>query len=124
MTIAESFDQSCRDAGLPITGVSIGDATDTSTWTVQPTSLQGAAQAVINAVDLGADAVAEHWAALRAQRTRLLLASDWTQLADTPLSAEATGDWQVYRQTLRDVPANTADPLTPTWPTAPAQWTQ
>ena len=114
MTIAESFDQSCRDAGLPITGVSIGDATDTSTWTVHPSTLQASAQ-----IDLGADAVAGHWAALRAQRTRLLLASDWTQLADTPLSAEATGDWQVYRQTLRDVPANTADPLTPTWPTEP-----
>lgn len=53
----------------------------------------------------------------RAQRARLLLASDWTQLPDVPL---ATRDaWAVYRQALRDVPAQPGFPLEITWPTPP-----
>ena len=51
---------------------------------------------------------------LRVQRDALLVQSDWTQAADAPgdTAARAT-----YRQTLRDLPANTADPDNPTWPT-------
>ena len=54
--------------------------------------------------------------ALRARRSQLLAASDWTQVADAPVDQEA---WKVYRQKLRDLPANTTDPRNPDWPEAP-----
>jgi len=57
------------------------------------------------------------WAALRARRDSLLLQSDWTQVADAPVDASA---WSTYRQALRDLPANTTDPLNPVWPTPPS----
>jgi hypothetical protein len=65
-----------------------------------------------------ADAYAQHgFTLLRAERNRLLAACDWTVLADTPTS---TASWKAYRQELRDLPANTTDPLNPVWPTPPA----
>ena len=57
------------------------------------------------------------WAQLRANRNDLLVASDWTVLADSPTSTAA---WKTYRQALRDLPANTTDPYNPVWPTPPA----
>lgn len=60
---------------------------------------------------------AEAWTALRAERDRLLTASDYTQLPDAPVDAAA---WAAYRQALRDLPEVTADPAAPVWPDAPA----
>lgn len=57
------------------------------------------------------------WSSLRNQRNELLSASDWTVLADTPTNTAA---WKAYRQQLRDLPANTTDPLNVVWPTPPA----
>lgn len=54
---------------------------------------------------------------LRMKRDRLLSACDWTQVPDAPVDRSA---WAAYRQALRDLPANTEDPRTPTWPTPPA----
>jgi hypothetical protein len=54
---------------------------------------------------------------LRSQRNGLLKASDWTQFADVSLDNKAA--WATYRQALRDLPANTADPANPSWPTKP-----
>lgn len=54
---------------------------------------------------------------LRAQRDRLLKESDWTMFTDAPTNKTA---WKAYRQALRDLPANTTDPLNPEWPTPPA----
>lgn len=34
--------------------------------------------------------------------------SDWTQVPDSPLTAEQRSDWQMYRQKLRDLPADYA----------------
>jgi len=53
---------------------------------------------------------------LRIERDGKLSASDWTQTADAPVDAAA---WATYRQALRDLPANTADPANPSWPTKP-----
>jgi len=53
---------------------------------------------------------------LRAERDAKLAASDWTQVADSPVDKTA---WATYRQALRDLPANTADPANPTWPQEP-----
>lgn len=41
----------------------------------------------------------------RLERTRKLNLSDWTQVPDSPLSAEQKAAWQTYRQALRDLPS-------------------
>ena len=61
--------------------------------------------------------VKEKWTEVRKRRDSLLSASDWTQLADAPVDDLV---WAVYRQALRDLPANTSDPLNPVWPEMPA----
>ena len=43
--------------------------------------------------------------------------SDWTQVPDAPVDAAA---WAVYRQQLRDLPANTTDPRNVVWPEPPS----
>ena len=53
---------------------------------------------------------------LRRQRDQLLTETDYLGLPDLGgFSAEMTA----YRQALRDLPANTADPANPVWPTKP-----
>ena len=54
---------------------------------------------------------------LRNKRDQLLSDSDWTQASDVALANKS--DWVTYRQTLRDLPANTVKPENPTWPTKP-----
>ena len=54
---------------------------------------------------------------LRSQRDSLLNQSDWTQFSDVALGNKAA--WATYRQALRDLPANTADPANPSWPAKP-----
>ena len=58
-------------------------------------------------------------AVLRETRNKLLVSCDWTQAADSPLTDEVIATWATYRQALRDLPANTSDPLDVTWPDAP-----
>lgn len=53
----------------------------------------------------------------RTQRTVLLTSSDWTQVADSPVSQAA---WATYRQALRDVPLQAGFPSTITWPQEPS----
>jgi hypothetical protein len=57
----------------------------------------------------------EPWNELRQQRNRLIAETDYLALSDSTLSAEMA----TYRQTLRDLPANTTDPANPVWPTKP-----
>jgi len=58
---------------------------------------------------------------LRIDRDVLLAQTDINVIADrwAAMSAETQTAWASYRQALRDLPANTADPLNPTWPTRP-----
>ena len=65
--------------------------------------------------DLAAAAEGQ-WAELRAARNSLLSESDWTQVQDATANPD---DWTAYRQELRDLPANTADPFAPVWPEPP-----
>jgi hypothetical protein len=57
------------------------------------------------------------WANLRAERNAILSSCDWTVLGDSPTPTAA---WKAYRQQLRDLPANTTDPLNAVWPTPPS----
>lgn len=63
-----------------------------------------------------AQGVEDAWKKLREERGLLLAQSDWTQVADAPVDQSA---WAIYRQALRDLPANTTDPFNPVWPTKP-----
>ena len=61
--------------------------------------------------------VVEHqWSDLRETRDKLLAENDWMANSDVTMSDA----WKTYRQQLRDLPANTSDPSTPTWPTKPS----
>ena len=55
-------------------------------------------------------------AEVRAERNTKLAATDWTQITDS--TADKTA-WAVYRQALRDIPAQAGFPWTITWPTQP-----
>jgi hypothetical protein len=57
------------------------------------------------------------WKDLRYNRKMLLSESDWTQVPDAPVDSAA---WAVYRQQLRDLPANTTDPRNVVWPEPPS----
>ena len=53
---------------------------------------------------------------LRKKRNLLLTESDWTQVVDAPVDQAA---WAIYRQVLRDIPAQVGFPSEVTWPTEP-----
>ena len=53
------------------------------------------------------------------RRRELLAACDWTQGADSPLSAASKAAWAVYRQALRDITLQPDWPLTVVWPEPP-----
>jgi hypothetical protein len=53
---------------------------------------------------------------MRIRRNELLVASDWTQVADAPVDAAA---WAEYRQALRDLPKSAKDPRKVKWPEPP-----
>lgn len=49
--------------------------------------------------------------ALRDMREVLLKESDWTQVADCPLSNEIKNDWRIWRQQMRDITEIVSYPL-------------
>lgn len=53
---------------------------------------------------------------VRTVRNAELAATDWTQLADSQADKAA---WATYRQALRDLPAQNADPKKIVFPVAP-----
>jgi len=64
--------------------------------------------------DAGADS--RKGAEIRAERNAKLAVTDWTQITDATVDKTA---WAIYRQALRDVPAQAGFPWTITWPDAP-----
>ena len=56
---------------------------------------------------------------LRDERTKRLAETDWTQMADAPITPEQKAAFVAYRQQLRDLPKNTTDLLNPIWPVEP-----
>lgn len=59
------------------------------------------------------------WDVVRARRNALLTQCDWTQIPDSPLSAEVKTAWATYRQALRDITAQPVIPEQVTWPMTP-----
>jgi hypothetical protein len=59
----------------------------------------------------------KQWAQVRAQRDELLRASDWSQLADAPVTDRTV--WVTYRSKLRQLPETQTDPFNILWPDAP-----
>ena len=58
---------------------------------------------------------------LKGIRDRLLLESDWTQGADSPLTDAKKTEWQTYRQALRDFDYHSkTETHGVTWPTKPS----
>lgn len=48
----------------------------------------------------------EFWDDIIDKRNSKLRDSDWTQMPDSPLTAEKKAEWATYRQALRDIPNN------------------
>ena len=59
------------------------------------------------------------WSAVRAKRDGLISSTDWTQMTDTPLTAEKVEAFKVYRQQLRDLPQTVKNPDDVIWPEKP-----
>lgn len=57
---------------------------------------------------------------MRANRDQLLMNSDWTQMADSPLSDSKKQEWATYRQQLRDFPASWTPADTADFPDPPS----
>jgi len=55
---------------------------------------------------------------LRIQRDKLLVESDWTQVADAPVDKQA---WAEYRQQLRDFPSTWVPSETVEFPLSPLE---
>jgi len=60
---------------------------------------------------------------IKMTRNRLLFSTDWTQVADSPLTPELKALWATYRQELRDVTSQAGFPTTVTWPVPPVSVT-
>jgi len=56
---------------------------------------------------------------MRNHRQRLLTMSDWTQMPDSPLTAEQRQAWATDRQALRDFPATWTPGPTAEFPEPP-----
>ena len=57
---------------------------------------------------------------IRYIRNKLLADSDWTQLADSPLSSSKKTEWATYRQSLRDLTDNLDSNGVATYPSVPS----
>jgi len=56
---------------------------------------------------------------VRRQRNGRLFMTDWTQVADSPLSSEKKLEYQTYRTVLRNVPSQEGFPWSVIWPVEP-----
>lgn len=75
---------------------------------------------------IAAEAARDYWEELREYRFYRLRETDWTQVADVPISESKKQEYQIYRQQLRDLISNVSDPKVlvldpdhPDWPIKP-----
>lgn len=71
-----------------------------------------------NQLALRTKVVVVTWDDIRGKRDKLLLQSDYTQVADWPGDKAA---WATYRQALRDITTTFSDPASVVWPTPPGE---
>lgn len=64
------------------------------------------------------EAIKDKWFGIRMERTEMLTRSDFTQVADAPITPEKRLEWATYRQALRDLTLQT-DPFAIVWPVSP-----
>lgn len=69
--------------------------------------------------EIAADRVPLQASAVRAQRDKLLAATDWAVLPDSPLDESSKTSLKTYRQALRDVPQQEGFPNNISWPNMP-----
>jgi hypothetical protein len=62
---------------------------------------------------------AEQAKSVRQTRDDKLKETDWVVIKNLELNANIPGVWEVYRQELRDIPAQSGFPWAITWPTQP-----
>ena len=90
---------------------------------VNPTLENGEWVTTWQVTSVDADEIAERLADesenVREDRNQRLADSDWTQLADSPLSSADKTAWASYRQQLRDVTTQSGFPWNVTWPSTP-----
>ena len=94
-------------------------------WSITEITELGVYQACIDEYDdiaskISSETTISKELEFKGQRDSLLYSSDWTQLADSPLSSTKKAEWVTYRQALRDLPASTSDYDNVTWPTQPS----
>lgn len=96
-------------------------------WSYMPGAVDSVGERVINLATLKVERRAAKQVniadQIRNQRRYLLSSTDWTQLPDSPLSAEQKTAWAAYRQALRELPVeqanvNSIDQVS--WPSPPA----
>ncbi len=58
--------------------------------------------------------------AVRSERDEKLAETDWMVIKNLELNQNVPGIWEVYRQNLRDVPAQAGFPHNVTWPVKPS----
>jgi len=63
-------------------------------------------------------AIRNKWNHIRLLRIGILEQTDWTQLADAPITNEKRAEWATYRQSLRDITTQ-PNPFAITWPSDP-----
>lgn len=68
---------------------------------------------------VGTPTMAAHWRDVRAERDRRLAESDWIVARAYERGEQVPGEWQTYRQALRDITTQT-EPLAIVWPDPPA----
>ena len=91
---------------------------DLHTNTVTEILFTAEEEAAIDAKEAAYAAGADDRAAaeVRTERDAKLAETDWTQVADAPVSQE---DWAAYRALLRSIPEQEGFPNEVTWPTEP-----
>lgn len=91
-------------------------------YATTPVLVSGSWVLAHTATDMSADEIASRDETLainvRGDRDARLALTDWHGLSDVVMSEEMT----VYRQSLRDIPAQAGFPNTITWPTAPQRF--
>ena len=68
------------------------------------------------------DTIPDEWLLerLRKHRNRYLIACDWTQTPDSPLTTQKKTEWATYRQALRDLTTGWTPAEKITFPTPPS----